>query len=72
MRNKCRKVKTKDRVDYFRKVIPVRSKEPVLQEANSSLWEVRVDLLFSHGYHQVGVIQSHMGNTFPSGILYEV
>lgn len=46
LRNKHRKMKTKDRAVYFRKVTPVRSKEPVLQEANSSLWKVRTDLLF--------------------------
>lgn len=52
------KLKTKDRVGDFRKVTPVRSKEPGLQEAKSSLWLVRVGLLCSHR-HQVGATQGH-------------
>lgn len=51
--------KLRQKVGSFRKGTPVTSKEPVLQEANSSLWEVTVDLLFSHG-HQVGAIQGHV------------
>ena len=38
---------------------PVRAKEPGLQETNSSLWEVRVDLSCSHGPPQAGAIQGH-------------